>query len=346
MLTIALVTLGDPKTLTGGYLYHWRVAELAPRHGAQIKFVSFPSWPFPLPLLRGGKVLEEVRRCGAQAILLDSICTAYLAPWLAIGQGAGVPVLGILHQGPGGIGQSGWKARLQAPLDRWAYGYTRRLLVASQSLCDELDFPHKLVVAPGCDVAESVEDPGDLKRGREAALLCVANWARMKDHLSLLEAFSRLPEHLATLHLAGDEDADPAYGQQVAQKVERLGDRVVRHKKCRREQVAGLYQSADVFVLPSLRETYGTVYSEAMACGLPCVGWDTGNLPHLIEDGVHGRVLPAGDIAGLSSALEQLCREPALRARMSQAARQRARAFPSWDETTALIVETVRKEVA
>lgn len=345
MLTIALVTLGDPKTLTGGYLYHWRVAELAPRHGAQIKFVSFPSWPFPLPMLRGGRVLEEVRGCGAQAILLDSICTGYLAPWLAWRRPE-VPVLGLLHQGPGGIGQSPWQARLQAPLDRWAYGYTRRLLVASQSLCDELDFPRKLVVAPGCDVAERTEEVGDLRRGRQAALLCVANWARMKDHLSLLEAFSRLPEDLATLHLAGDEETDPVYGRQVAEKVERLGDRVVRHKKCRREQVAGLYHAADVFVLPSLRETYGTVYSEAMACGLPCVGWNTGNLPHLVRDGLEGRVLKAGDIDGLTAALEQLCSQPQLRARMSEAARLRARAFPSWDETTALIMDTVRREIA
>lgn len=345
MLTIALVTLGDPKTLTGGYLYHWRVAELAPRHGAEVKFVSFPSWPFPWPMLGGGRVLDEVSRCGAQALLLDSICAGYLAPWLAWRRPR-LPVLGILHQAPGGIGQAAWKARIQAGLDGWAYRYTRRLLIASQSLCDELNLPNKVVVAPGCDVALSSEPAGDLRRGRQAALLCVANWARMKDHLSLLEAFSRLPEDLATLHLAGDEGADPVYGEQVARRVAELGNRVVRHGKCRREQVAGLYAAADVFVLPSLRETYGTVYSEALACGLPCVGWDTGNLPHLIKDGVEGRVLSAGDLPGLAAALEQLCRQPELREQMSRAARLCARRFPSWDQTTALIVETVRQELA
>lgn len=285
MLKIALVTLGDPKTLTGGYLYHWRVAELAPRHGARIEFVSFPSWPFPLPVLAGGRVLGQLR---ADAILLDSICAGYLAPWLAFSRGL-PPLLGILHQGPGGIGQGFVKTRVLARLDAWAYRYTKKLLVASQSLCDELPFEGKLVAAPGCDVATSSVDPGDLRRGRQAALLCVANWARMKDHLSLLEAFGRLPEALATLHLAGDEEADPSYGRQVAVALESLGDRVVRHGKVTREQVAGLYAAADVFVLPSLRETYGTVYSEAMYCGLPCVGWDTGNLPHLVRDGVEGR---------------------------------------------------------
>ncbi len=339
------MTQGDPKTLTGGYLYHWRVAELAGGHGARIEFVSFPSWSFPWPVLSGGRVLREVSRLGCEAILLDSICAGYLAPWLALGR-CPVPVLGILHQGPGGIGQSAWRTRLQAPLDRWAYRYTRKLLVASQSLCDELDLPGKLVAAPGCDVALSLEACGDLRCGREAALLCVANWARMKDQLSLLEAFARLPEGLATLHLAGDEEADPEYGRQVAARVEALGSRVVRHGKCRREQVAGLYAAADVFVLPSLRETYGTVYSEAMLYGLPCVGWNLGNLQHLVEDGVSGRVVVAGDIAGLSAALGELCGQPELRSRMSQAARRRAQAFPTWDQTTGLIVETVRKELA
>ncbi len=344
MLTIALVTLGDPATLTGGYLYHWRVAELAGRHGARIEFVSFPSWPFPLPLLSGGRVLRQVRECGAQAVLLDSLCAGYLAPWLAFFKG--VPVLGILHQGPGGIGQPVWKTRLQARLDRWSYRYMRKLLVASQSLCDELAYAGSVVAAPGCDVALHSEDPGDLRRGRAAALLCVANWARMKDHLSLLEAFSRLPEGLATLHLAGAEDADPAYGVLVARRVEGLGDRVVRHGKVSREQVAGFYGAADVFVLPSLHETYGTVYSEAMFCGLPCVGWDTGNLPHLVRDRVEGRVLPAGDIGGLAAALEELCLRPDLRLAMSAAARRRSGDFPSWDQTTALIVDTVREEVS
>ena len=121
---------------------------------------------------------------------------------------------------------------------------------------------------------------------------------------------------------------------------------MVRHGKVTRDQVAGFYGAADVFVLPSLRETYGTVYSEAMACGLPCVGWNTGNLPHLIEDGVEGRVLPAGDIAGLTSALQELCRRPDLRSTMAAAARRRAQTFPTWDQTTALIVETVRRELS
>ena len=52
-LLAALITLGDPGRLTGGYLYHRRLAELAPRHEARLDFVSFPDRPFPLAILDG-----------------------------------------------------------------------------------------------------------------------------------------------------------------------------------------------------------------------------------------------------------------------------------------------------
>ena len=47
MLTIALLTLGDPGRLTGGYLYHRRMADAAERHDAKVLFGSFPDHPFP-----------------------------------------------------------------------------------------------------------------------------------------------------------------------------------------------------------------------------------------------------------------------------------------------------------
>ena len=76
-LSIALVTLGDPKRLTGGYLYHLRLAELAPRHGARIGFVSFPDWPFPLARLASRRIARDVRALQPDAVLLDSIAAAF-----------------------------------------------------------------------------------------------------------------------------------------------------------------------------------------------------------------------------------------------------------------------------
>ncbi len=79
ILTVSLVTLGDPGRLTGGYRYHRRMAELAPSCGAAIRFISFPERPFPLSTLAGRAVLRQAR---ADVVVLDSIAAAFLGPWL------------------------------------------------------------------------------------------------------------------------------------------------------------------------------------------------------------------------------------------------------------------------
>jgi glycosyltransferase involved in cell wall biosynthesis len=98
-------------------------------------------------------------------------------------------------------------------------------------------------------------------------------------------------------------------------------------------EVAALYRAADAFVLPSTKEPYGTVYGEALAAGLPVVGWAAGNLPHLATDGREGVVLPPGDIAGLAVALRRLAEDGAYRLRLAEGARRRGALLPSWDET-------------
>src|SRR5215212_8040814 len=170
IMTIALLTLGDPGRLTGGYLYHQRLARLAPRHDSRIVFVSFPDRPFPLAALAAPAVLRRSRALGADALVLDSIAAAFVGPWLTIRPPA-VPLVGMLHQPPGGIDHGPLRTAVQARLDRLAYHHARRLLVASDSLADDLQAEgvpraQLCVVPPGRDVASSVgPPPGDLRQG-------------------------------------------------------------------------------------------------------------------------------------------------------------------------------------
>jgi glycosyltransferase involved in cell wall biosynthesis len=262
ILTVSLITLGDPGRLTGGYRYHRRMAELAPACGATLRFVSFPDRPFPLPALAGAAVLRRTR---ADVLVLDSIAAAFLGPWLP--RRPTTPLVGSLHQPPGGIDHGPLRRGVQAPLDRLAYRRARLLLVASQALGDELaadGYPRERirVVPPGRDLpAAPAGPPLDLRRGRRVGLLCVANWVERKGLLDLLEAVAQLPDGLATLHLAGDDRADPRHGARIRARLSRpdLAGRVVVHGPLPAERVAALYQGADVFVLPSLREPYGTV---------------------------------------------------------------------------------------
>jgi glycosyltransferase involved in cell wall biosynthesis len=336
ILKLSLVTLGDPDTLTGGYLYHRRMAELAPGHAAKLEFASFPGRPFPLPALWGRRVLRTLRAQAPDVVVVDSIAAAFLAA----APGIDAPMVGMLHQPPGGIDHGPLRRALQAPLDRAVYRRLGRLLVASEPLGEALaaqGFADRVtVVAPGCDVAPApAGPPRDLRGDGRAALLCVGNWVARKGILDLLEVVARLPDGLVRLHLAGDEDAEPAYGAEVRRRLARgdLAGRVVRHGRRPRAEVAALYRDADVFVLPSVREPYGTVYGEAMAAGLPVVGWRAGNLPHLARHGREGLLADQGDLDGLAAAVATLAGDEPLRLRLAAAARRRAEGFPTWEQT-------------
>lgn len=82
-------------------------------------------------------------------------------------------------------------------------------------------------------------------------------------------------------------------------------------------------RSAQVYVLPSYVEGLPMGVLEAMAAGLPVVASHVGGIPDLVEDGVHGFLVRAGDIAGLTQTLLRLLHDPALRRRMGEAGRQR-----------------------
>jgi len=335
MLVASLLTLGSPDQLTGGYLYHRRLAELAPRHGARLDLVPLPALPFPLPAAAAGRVLRRV--AGSDVVVVDSIAAAFLAPWRV-----GPPLVGSLHQPPGGIDHGPARRRVQAALDRAVYRRCALLVLASETLADGLPAVPTQVVRPGRDVAPAPGGPPeDLRRGRRVALLCVGNWVERKGTLDLLEALALLPPDAATLHLVGRTDVDPRYAARVERRIARgdLAGRVVVHGPVARERVAQLYRSADVFVLPSYREPYGTVYGEAMAAGLPVVGWRAGNLPNLARDGREGLIVEPGDRAALAAALGRLAGDPELRRRLGRAAAERAAALPTWDETTARFVE-------
>jgi glycosyltransferase involved in cell wall biosynthesis len=303
-----------------------------------------------VPLAAGPLVLRQLSRQRPDVLLLDSIAAGYLAPWLPARRPR-TPVVAMLHQPPGGIDHGAVRRATQAVLDRWAYRGAGRLLAASAALADDLVAagmsPARLtVVPPGRDVAPSPgASPGDLRAGRRLALLSVGNWVARKGLLDLLEAVSRLPEDSVTLHLVGDPDAEPHYGARVRSRLSApdLARRVVVHGPLPVTEVAALYAAADAFALASSREPYGTVYGEAMAAGLPVIGYAAGNLPHLARDGEEGLAVPPDDVDALTAALRRIVDDEALRVRMGAAAARRAATFPTWEESAARLFGELRR---
>ena len=89
--------------------------------------------------------------------------------------------------------------------------------------------------------------------------------------------------------------------------------------------------AADLLVLPSEWEAFGIVLAEAAACGTPAIATRVGGAPDVVQDGVTGRLVEYGDVDALARAMRELLEDPALRARMGEAARARAFAGFAWD---------------
>ncbi len=84
------------------------------------------------------------------------------------------------------------------------------------------------------------------------------------------------------------------------------------------------YRGLDVFVLPTTgrrgwTEQFGRSAVEAMACGVPVVVSDAGELPQVVGDA--GRVVPSGDVEALTAALEALRSDPDVRRRLAATGR-------------------------
>src|SRR3954447_14247494 len=332
---VTLLTVGDPGRVTGGYLFHRRLADRASRDGATVTFVSIPSVPLPWAILAGPAWLRAPGTPRADVLVLDSIAASAAAPWLSR---VSVPVVGMLHQPLGGMEGSPFARAFRVPFDRRAYRRCNILMVASEWLAEQLVAAgvarHRLRVVPagqdldaaaGGDTRAEPAAAGDLRNGRLIAPLCVANWLPRKGVLELLEAVAMLPNETATLHLVGDSSTPGSYARRVRERLGRPGlrDRVVVHGLISPAAVRGMYRAADIFALPSFEEPYGTVWGEAMAAGLPVVGWRAGNLPFLAEHGVDALVVPVGDVDALSRSIDELARDSVLRARIGDAAARR-----------------------
>jgi len=107
-------------------------------------------------------------------------------------------------------------------------------------------------------------------------------------------------------------------------ELEALQDEGVVEWLGHRTDINEIYATADIAVLPSYREGLPKSLLEALASGLPVVTTDTSGCREVVADGVNGLLVPVRDAVKLAEALRRLLLDPAMRARMGAAGRQRA----------------------
>ncbi|MGY6271349.1 glycosyltransferase family 4 protein [Achromobacter denitrificans] len=207
--------------------------------------------------------------------------------------------------------------------------------------------PRRIDIVPcGYDSAEMAPQPSASARaalGWDDSVFTLLQLGRMvprKGVDNVIRALARLRHGYgvdARLCVVGgnaddaDESATPEIGrlraiaeeEDVARWVEFTGRR-------HRDQLAMYYSASDVFVTTPWYEPFGITPVEAMACGRPVVGSDTGGIRSTVVHGKTGFLVPPRDPDSLARRLAELAADSALRARMGEAGRMRARRLYTW----------------
>ena len=113
--------------------------------------------------------------------------------------------------------------------------------------------------------------------------------------------------------------------------------------KLKKEKVAQLMATADVFVLPSKMESFGLTLLEASAAGLPVVCANAGGIPEVFRDGFNGLLYPPGDDDAMAKAIIRLLQDRELAKKISVNAMETAGRF-TWERTAEQTLQ-VYKEV-
>jgi glycosyltransferase involved in cell wall biosynthesis len=112
------------------------------------------------------------------------------------------------------------------------------------------------------------------------------------DHSKCFSWAERQPPNTIELHIVTGEHVEPRCGVFVHHDLQANTDPLVQ-----------LYQSSDLFVLPSLGECFGIATVEAMAVGLPVIASDVGGIADIIVPGRNGFIIPVGDVSAVSEAI-------------------------------------------
>jgi glycosyltransferase involved in cell wall biosynthesis len=181
-------------------------------------------------------------------------------------------------------------------------------------------------------------------RPDERLIACVARLTPRKGQAVAIDVFSRLPARLRQnsrlLLIGATPAADTAYGALLRQRAEPHGDRVLLAGKLPAAELRAIYARSDAFLLPGGQagpwvEGFGLVFLEAAAQGLPAVAGRQGGVAEAVVDEETGLLAPAADADALRTCLERLLDDAALRTRLGEAARARARTF-TWERCAAL----------
>jgi glycosyltransferase involved in cell wall biosynthesis len=340
---ICFAVPGDLATPTGGYSYDRRIIAELPALGWRAQVINLgDGFPYPTAHTRATACARLSGLAPGYPVVIDGLAFGVL-PDAAEALRASHPLVALVHH-PLAL-ESGLSATQSASLqasERSALACARHVIATSATVARllvedyEVSSARMSVVVPGTDRA----CPRPRNGVGVVKLLAVGSMIPRKGYDVLIAALARLRHLPWQLVIAGDCGRSPQTYRQVSGDIARLGlaDRVSLLGAVTSDELAPLYASADLFVLPSRFEGYGMAYAEAIAHGVPVVGTTAGAIPDTVPAAA-GVLVPPDEIEALAATLQRLIENPVERERLAAGAR--AATFPSWPQQAALFVRVL-----
>lgn len=167
----------------------------------------------------------------------------------------------------------------------------------------------------------------------------LANHTPNKGLPVLLSAFSQL-DCPYLLVVGGEKRAEIDYG--LAARRRRPDQQIVVTGRLTDEEVAALFRRSDLFVFPTLADTFPLSILEAMSYGLPVLASKVGGIPHQIDERC-GKLVSPGSVRDLADAIQGFARDPSVLVEMGRHARTRVVNHFTWKSAaTRALVEYQR----
>ena len=338
--------IGDINRLTGGYLYQKKLAEYLRSSGAEVDIISVREMPYPLYFGANFWFLGCCLRKKYDLVIEDEM--VHPALWLFNLWARHIrkmKIVAIVHLLRWVAMEGSWQAPLTKLLEKLMLTSAHLIIANSKDTkvkLESMGFHRQAieVVHPGFDIpyhTPSTEPPHQ----NGIKILFVGNLLPGKGVEFLLEAIHHLKSAGATLDVVGDEGVAPGYSRRLKEMVAHgeLKEKVRFRGRVAWEVIGDFYSGADIFVLPSRYEAYGTVLAEAMSFGLPIVATNVGGIPEIVAHGKNGLLVPPGDARSLAAAINKFVLSASLREEFSKASYERSTELNSWEDTCRTIWE-------
>ena len=199
--------------------------------------------------------------------------------------------------------------------------------------------PKQLVVIPGGIRLESYVRSEETRKhirsewgidSSSVVIGCVSRIDEQKGLMKLVHAFAKLIIRVPSVRLVivGEPTVgEPAFAEELHRRIVELGIAKEILFPGYRSDIPQVLSAFDIFTLPSYEESFGYVFIEAMAAGLPVVATNAGGVPEIVEAGVTGILCAPKNEDEIYMALYKLVQQKELRINFGDAGRQRVEKY-------------------